>query len=159
MSTFSHLPASDQRLDVYKKAQSNDLTCQQILKHCQKGWRNRSQLNSTLKLYGHAQAELTEGDKTTDVWSERIVVLKSLQAETLQKLHEGHQGIIRYLSEPKYPCGGLAYHNTSKATWRNAQSVPKMPNSPRAPHSYPLPAYCWQSCSRSLPPKMEMNTS
>ena len=60
-STTSHLPASDQRLDVYKKAQSNDPTCKQM-KYCQEGWPNKSQLDLHLKPYWEAQSELTEGD-------------------------------------------------------------------------------------------------
>ena len=59
-STISYL-----RLDVYKKAQANDVTCTQILEYCQDGWPNKSQLDPMLKQYWDAQGELTEEDAWT----------------------------------------------------------------------------------------------
>ena len=94
MSTISHLPASDKLLDIYKKVQSNDPTCKQILKYCHKGWPKKSQLDPALKPYWDAQGELTEGDRLL-MYGQRMEVPKSLQTETLQKLHEGHQSITR----------------------------------------------------------------
>ena len=95
MSTIvSHLPASDQRLETYRQAQSSDPICQQVLKYCREGWPDKGQIDSTLKVCWSAQGELTESNGLL-MYGQTMVVPKSLQAETLNKLHEGHQGITR----------------------------------------------------------------
>ena len=94
-TTISHLPASSQRREVYRKAQSEDPTCLQILKYCQEGWpTHKSEIDQSVKAYWDIQGELTVGDGLL-MHGQRIVVPKTLQTETLRKLHEGHQGIIR----------------------------------------------------------------
>ena len=94
LSTISYLPASDQKLKVYKQAQSNDPICQQVLKFCRDGWpADKKNLDLTLKPYWDAQRELTEGDGLL-MYCQRIVVPKALQDEALEKLHAGHQGIV-----------------------------------------------------------------
>lgn len=62
MSTISHLPPRDQWLHMYKIAQSNDPTCKQILKYCKDGWRSKSKVEPTLKLYYETQGEITIGE-------------------------------------------------------------------------------------------------
>lgn len=39
---ISHLPASNQRLETYRQAQSSDPICQQILKYCREGWPDKT---------------------------------------------------------------------------------------------------------------------
>ena len=93
MAFISYLPASNQRLETYRRAQSEDPICQQILEYCRKGWPHKRELNPSLRGYWEAQGELTTGNGLL-MHGQRILVLKVLQAETLQKLHEGHQGIV-----------------------------------------------------------------
>lgn len=62
MSTISHLPASNKRMEMYRKAQFNDPTCQQILKYCQERWPKKNQLDPFPKPYWEAQGELKEGE-------------------------------------------------------------------------------------------------
>ena len=59
---ISHLPASNQRLETYRQAQSSDPICQQILKYCREGWPDKRQIESALKAYWPAQGELTESN-------------------------------------------------------------------------------------------------
>ena len=91
---ISHLPASNQRLETYRQAQSSDPICQQILKYCHKGWPDKRQIESALKAYWPAQGELTESNGLL-MYGQRMVIPTALRAETLSKLHEGHQGIVR----------------------------------------------------------------
>ena len=149
-STISHLPASDQRLDVYRKAQSNDPICQQISKYCLEGWPNKNQLDAELKPYWDAQGELTEGDGVL-MYGQRMVVPKPLQAETLQKIHEGHQGITRCRLRAKM---SVWWPGLSKQLKSYVEKCPecardaKPSKEPLIPTS--LPAYPWQKVATDL---------
>ena len=142
-STISHLPASDQRLDVYRK-QSNDPICQQISKYCLEGWPNKNQLDVELKPYWDAQGELTEGNGVL-MYGQRMVVPKPLQAETLQKIHEGQQGITRCRLRAKM---SVWWRGLSKQLKSYVEKCPecakdvKPSKEPLIPTS--LPAYPWQ---------------
>lgn len=150
MSTISHLPASDRRLETYKKAQSNDPTCKQILLYCREGWPKKSELDPVFKPYWNEQGELTEGDGLL-MYGQRMVVPNSMQAETLQKVHEGHQGTTRYRLRAKtsvwWP--GLSQQlkslidNCSECT-RDAKNTKE----PLIPTS--LPDYPWQKVATDL---------
>jgi len=91
--TISHLPASNHRLEIYKKAQSEDAVCKQIVQYCRTGWSHKKDLNPALARYWEVRGELTLGNGLL-MYGQRLVVPESLQAETLTKLHEGHQGIV-----------------------------------------------------------------
>ena len=144
MSTISHLPAGDQQLDMYKQAHSNDPTCQLILKYCQEGWPDKSLLNQALKPYWDAQGELTEGDGLL-MHDQRIVVPKALQAETLRKLQEGHQGIVQCRLRTKT---SVWWPSLSKQCTSVFEECPecagddKSSSEPLIPTS--LPTYPWQ---------------
>ena len=94
LAAVSNLPAGIQRLEVYRRAQSRDPTCQKILKYCREGWPDKRDLDQSVGAYWEAQGELTVGNGLL-MHGQRIVVPKELQTETLKKLHEGHQGIVR----------------------------------------------------------------
>ena len=89
-----HLPASKQRLEVYRKAQQEDPQCQVVLQYCRGGWPTESDADPTVRAYWDVRGELTECDGLL-MRGCRLVVPKALQQETLSKIHEGHQGIVR----------------------------------------------------------------
>ena len=91
--SIRHLPASPKRLDEYRSAQIADHVCSTIINYCQRGWPKKKYIDSFLRPYWSSQGELTVHDNL--LYQNRIVVPKSLQGETLKKLHEGHQGIQR----------------------------------------------------------------
>lgn len=62
MSTIMHLPASNQRLELYKKAQSEDPICQQLLNYCQTEWPDKKALDPPLRVYWQLRGEMTVGD-------------------------------------------------------------------------------------------------
>ena len=90
----SELPASKQRLHHYRKAQRVDQICQTVIKYCRQGWPRKSQLDMEMQQYQEHQAHFTIGDGLL-LYNARIVVPKSLRKETLNKIHQGHQGIER----------------------------------------------------------------
>ena len=151
LSTISYLPASDQKLKLYKQAQSNDPICQQVLKFCRDGWpADKKNLDLTLKPYWDAQRELTEGDGLL-MYCQRIVVPKALQDKALEKLHAGHQGIVRSKLRAKISVWwpGLTRCLTSfVSSCPECARVAKQPKEPLIPS--PLPNYPWQRVAADL---------
>ena len=90
----SHLPASHHQLSEYIKAQAQDAVCSQIMRYCTEGWPDKHKILPVLKPYWKLQGELTVHNNLL-LFRTRIVVPNALQRETLQKIHNGHQGIQR----------------------------------------------------------------
>ena len=93
-SVTSTLPATQKRLEEYKQSQTQDATCSQVLKYCQTNWPERGQVSGDLVPYWKVRASLSVCNNLL-LYNDRIVVPLLLQNETLQRLHEGHQGIQR----------------------------------------------------------------
>ena len=92
LEVISQLPASKEYLQLYKQTQAKDAICTRLIHYCQNGWPPQSQIKSDLLLYWDARSELTICDGLL-LYGSRIIVPKSLQWETLSKIHQGHQGI------------------------------------------------------------------
>ena len=91
--TKMSLPATEQRMNVYRQAQEQDPVCAQIREFCKSGWPERKQLVSEeLIPYWKVKDSLTTCDQLL-FYNSRIVVPKALQKETLQRIHMGHLGI------------------------------------------------------------------
>ena len=91
---IAHLPASKDRLDTYRRAQTADHTCSLLIKYCRDGWPGKNSVDPATKPYWEVQSELTLGDDLL-LCGSRVVVPEALRGETLEKLHQGHQGIVR----------------------------------------------------------------
>ncbi len=89
-----NLPASSERLEVYRMSQNRDRVCSQVVKYCQLEWPAKHSISIQLKPYWEAREHLTVYDSLL-LYDNCIVVPESLREETLQKVHEGHQGIQR----------------------------------------------------------------
>ncbi|ETW98423.1 MAG: hypothetical protein ETSY2_42830 [Candidatus Entotheonella gemina] len=90
----THLPASPHTLQQYREAQNSDPLCSLAMKYCRIGWPGRTKVDDALRPYWEVQGELTLQDNLL-LCGTRIVVPASMQKETLEKLHAGHQGIER----------------------------------------------------------------
>ena len=88
------LPASKHRLDEYREAQSKDSVCQQLFEYCRHGWPEKTSVTTEVAPYWKSRGFLSECDGLL-LFGHRIVVPKSLQRETLQKIHAEHQGMER----------------------------------------------------------------
>ena len=93
-SVTSHFPATEKRLKEYQQAQSQDPVCLQVITFCQSQWPQKSPANKELVPYWRVRASLSICNNLL-LYNDRIVVPSALQANTLQCLHEGHQGIQR----------------------------------------------------------------
>ena len=70
----------------------NDSLCSQVIKYCQSSWPKKHMIQSSLKPYWTVRGELAVCNNLL-LFNKHIVVPESLKKETLDKIHEGHQGI------------------------------------------------------------------
>ena len=96
ITAVQSIPASEQRLEKYSLAHKEDKVCTLLLKFCKTEWPPKQSLDKELKPYWDARHKMSvEGKLDLLLYGSRIIVPLSMQASTLDKLHEGHQGILR----------------------------------------------------------------
>lgn len=149
-SVTANLPASTQRLEAYRKGQMDDANCQRVRVYCQEGWPKKCPTDPDIVPYWKARASLTLHNDLL-LFNNRIVVPKTLQRETLEKIHEGHQGIQRCLMRVKssvwWP--GIANHITQRV--QNCSTCAREASIRREPlMTTPLPDYPWQVLGSDL---------
>ena len=89
---FESLPASERKLEEIRFHQQDDEVCRKLSEFCTEGWPDRTKLNTTLLAYWPERGNITvqRGILMKDT---RLVIWSSLQLDTLDKIHAGHQGI------------------------------------------------------------------
>ena len=90
----SSLPATDVMIQDIKSSQASDATCQKIHEYLQAEWPHKSQLPNDVKPFMSVSTELSQQDGLL-MRGRRIVIPTSLRADTLQRIHSGHQGITK----------------------------------------------------------------
>ena len=135
------MPATKGRLQEYRDAQEQEKLCSQVIRYCQTEWPTKQSIPILVLPFWKVRGSHNQ----LLLYYHRIVVPKSLQSETIHRLHEGHQGIERCrmmarssvrwpriskdLSETVAQCTVCAEHAASRRE-------PLMPT--------PLPNYPWQ---------------
>ena len=149
-TVIATLPASPDRLQQYRDAQSSDAVCSTLHQYCTSGWPNKHHLPSCIKPYWKYRGELTIVDNML-LYNHRIVVPVSLQAQTLTKIHQGHQGIQRCRARA---CKAVWWPQISNHIDHLIQSCPvyvQSLNPPQEPMiSSKLPEYPWQKVGSDL---------
>ena len=77
-----------------RSAQQSDQTFSTLMQYCRSGWPDKRSVDPVIRPYWEARGELTMGEGLL-LCGGRIVVPEAMQAETLQKLQQGHQGVQR----------------------------------------------------------------
>lgn len=93
-SILQGIPISDQKLQQVKDAQGEDEVCRKIKTFCLEGWPEKFHLNDAIKPYWSERDELTIVQGIL-MKSNRIVIPSSMKLEVLDRIHEGHQGIVK----------------------------------------------------------------
>ena len=88
------MPAGPDHLNSYFNAQAEDSICSKLTQYCKYGWPARNQLPREMKEYWKYRGELTLSGNLL-LFQSRIVVPTAMRQMTLEKIHEGHQGIQR----------------------------------------------------------------
>ena len=139
------LPASTDSLKACAQAQANDRICSKLIAFCKSGWPTRNQLCRELKEYWSIQGNLTLSDALLlYVYQARIVVPSCMRLQTLEKIHQGHQGIQRCRLRVD---SSVWWPGVSKAVENFVHLCPtcqKLTTPPREPlMTTPLPSYPW----------------
>ena len=62
MAAITHLPASNQRPETYRRAQAEDPKCRLVLQYCREGWPDEREVDPSVRAFWDIQGELTNGD-------------------------------------------------------------------------------------------------
>ena len=92
--TIQSLPATESRLEEIRQQQLQDDVCRLLVKYCQLGWPNKSQLTDGTQPYRSVANELSV-EAGLLMRGCRIVIPTSMREEILKCLHAGHQGIVK----------------------------------------------------------------
>lgn len=91
---MSTLPATEKRLEEIRKCQDGDEILSQVKRYCSVGWPDRSEIDRAYLPYAQVEEELTVEEGLL-LKGCRLVIPKSLHTDIIQKLHAGHQGIVK----------------------------------------------------------------
>jgi tRNA nucleotidyltransferase/poly(A) polymerase len=91
---MSNLPASQNRIELIKTESAKDEICRNLISYCRDGWPEKSKLYEKLRPYWTMQGEFTVQDNLLFKGT-RIVITHSLQNEILNRVHDGHQNIVK----------------------------------------------------------------
>jgi hypothetical protein len=89
---MTHFPTTKQNKQLWKEATLRDYTSQRVKQYLQGDWPDRESLPPELIPYFDIREQLyEEGDLL--FYANRLIIPYEMRAETLKKLHEGHQGM------------------------------------------------------------------
>ena len=92
--TFQSLPATESRLEKIRHQQRQDDVCRLLVKYCRQGWPDRNKLTDSMRPYFSVANELSI-EKGMLLRGCRIVFPTSMRRDILDRLHTGHQGIVK----------------------------------------------------------------
>ena len=121
-----------------------DKVCSQLTEFCKSGWPNHKQLKGDIKKYWQFQSNFSVCDNLL-LFGTRIVVPPSKQLETLQKIHQGHQGFQKCRLRISTSVWWLE-------TWRSSSKNVLLANKPCHLNESltPLPDYPWEKLATDL---------
>ena len=91
---MENMPASDTYLTELRQQLSTDSVCSQVMKYCTEGWPERNRLDAMVRPYWADRAVLSTHDGLL-LKGTRLVIPSSLRNGVLEKIHEGHQGVVK----------------------------------------------------------------
>lgn len=149
-SVINTLPASDPKLKEIQEAQDQDEICKRLKTYCLEQWPDKQQLPNALKPYWQVRGELTIVNGLL-LKGTRLVIPPNLQRQTLDQIHEGHQGISKCRQRAKVSVWwpgisaqikAIVEHCETCCKYRKQQAEPLLPT--------PLPERPWQLIATDL---------
>ena len=141
-AVISNLPRSKDTLDQYRTAQAEDPTLSKVMTYCRSEWPEHPP--SQVKPFHKVQAQLSICQDLL-LYCNRIVVPPTLQKKTLDKIHQGHQGILKCRLRAR---NAVWWPGMGKMVEAFIQSCPQCAKSTTSPResllSTPLPKYPWE---------------
>ena len=93
-SVMDLLPISDTKLQQVREAQDEDEVCKKIKEYCLEGWPEKFRLHDAIKPYWSVKGELTVVQGIL-LKSSRLVIPSPMRLDILDRVHEGHLGIVK----------------------------------------------------------------
>ena len=122
--TVTNLPASAEKLDEYRKAQTVDKVCSTVTHYCHNGWpQKKNDLTVDLVPYCKARQNLTVDKNNLLLYGKRIVFPKPLRRETLEKSTWVIKESKDVDSVQTSQCGGLEFPRNWRTWSGNALHV------------------------------------
>ena len=94
------LPISDMRLQQIIQAQESDPVCCKLKEFILEGWPEKYKMSDSLKPYWNFRGELTVVQNVI-LKSMQILIPSAMRLGVLDKIHQGHQGIVKCRSRAR----------------------------------------------------------
>ena len=144
------LPASETRLGEYKEEQNTDPESIAVKEYCRIGWPQKYKVPCNLKEYWKVRGALTINNDLL-LYNGRIVVPGKLRKKTLQKIHEGHQGVGRCRMRITESVWWPGIMSQMMEVIQQCPECIKKVRQPKEPLlTTPLPAFPWQMVGTDL---------
>ena len=150
-SVVDDIPITDLLMTKIQENQHSDEVCSRVMHHVKTDhWPEEAKLDPRLKSYWSTRSDLTVQEGLL-LFQSRIVVPECLQAEVLQRIHQGHQGVVkcRALARRTVWWPGLSKQlETLVQNCPNCEKVRVLHPEPLNPT--PTPDYAWQQVATDL---------
>ena len=149
-SVIDSLPASLDRMEAFKKAQSSDPECSRVKEYCLSSWPVKEKVEDDLIPYWKVRNYLTLKDGLL-LYGNRIVIPTPLREETLEKVHAGHQGRERCQARIRHSVWWPGVLKQMEAMIQQCPTCAKEATPRKEPLMVsPLPDYPWQVIGTDL---------
>ena len=88
------LPASDKRLEEISVKHREDPICKKLQEYCEEGWPDVTKLPSSMRAYWSSRGEISLV-RGLLLKGSQLIFPSTMQLEILERIHEGHQGIVK----------------------------------------------------------------
>ena len=137
-------------MEIYSSEQAKDPVCCKVMEYCRTGWPRKHVIPPDLIPYWKLRSSFTIYNDVL-LFNERTVIPPALQKETLQKIHEGHQGIERCRTRART---SVWWPNVSKQIADMVQNCPECTRLSRQRKEpllgTPLPEFPWKVVGTDL---------
>ena len=124
--------------------------CKQVRQYCLTGWPEKKSVEKSVIPYWHKRSHLSIGNDIL-LHGSQIVVPHSLRKETLEKIHHGHQGIVRCRLRMKNSVWWPGASTEIAQRVENCAKCAKVATQRKEPLiSSPTPDYPWQVVGSDL---------
>jgi transposase InsO family protein len=149
-SVIDGLPASTGRLLEIKAKQQADQVCRQIMEYCRFGWPDKSKINHQVRQYYPIRDDLTVEEGLL-LYGTRLVIPEEMRKEILEKLHDGHQGIVKCRAMAKCSVWWPGVSQQVQSMVENCGTCEKeRKNRPEPLKPSKVPDYPWQTVGMDL---------
>ena len=88
------LPGTDERLEDTSVKQREDPICKKLQEYCEEGWPDVTKLPSSMRAYWSSRGEISFV-RGLLLQSSQLIIPSTMQLEIVERIHEGHQGVVK----------------------------------------------------------------